>query len=373
MDDEFAAFTSELDALESAPPAAAAATGSAAFASATVPVPKVISAAPVRAAPPLPAGSLSLSEKVNPGFVKLPPSQWATPDELRAKLAAEGLPVPMGQAAPMAVPPPPPPKPAFIHEPTFEGARPGYVFKTDIQGTGYYLEGPAVEASGGGGFGAGLSASCVAAAVSAVSQFAEARGLGGFGDGGASSRGGSGGPSGGGGGGGGGPSGGAAAADAGAPGKRNITRTVGGQVWKDETLLEWPEDDFRIFVGDLGSEVSDEVLGHAFANYPSYQRSRVVKNGRTGKSMGYGFVSFHDPWDMTKALREMHGKYVGNRPVKIKRAEIEARSVTEEHQPLKLEHALGVSSKPIARQLQKGGAMRKPPSWKSKPKKGMPW
>ena len=27
-----------------------------------------------------------------------------------------------------------------------------------------------------------------------------------------------------------------------------------GRVWTDETLADWPEDDFRIFVGDLGNE-----------------------------------------------------------------------------------------------------------------------
>ena len=51
---------------------------------------------------------------------------------------------------------------------------------------------------------------------------------------------------------------------------------------------------------------------------------RVLPEGQgdpqqvVGKSMGYGFVSFKDPWDMTKALREMHGKYIGNRPVKVR-------------------------------------------------------
>ena len=44
----------------------------------------------------------------------------------------------------------------------------------------------------------------------------------------------------------------------------------------------------------------------------------MVRNKASQKSLGYGFVSFKDPWDMTKALREMHGKYIGNRPVKVR-------------------------------------------------------
>ncbi|KAL3920384.1 MAG: hypothetical protein SGPRY_005269 [Prymnesium sp.] len=94
-------------------------------------------------------------------------------------------------------------------------------------------------------------------------------------------------------------------------------RMVAGVQWEDKTLLEWPEDDFRIFVGDLGNETNDDVLSHAFSRYASFQKAKVIRNKSSGKSMGYGFVSFKDPWDMTKALREMQGKYIGNRPVKV--------------------------------------------------------
>jgi len=32
-----------------------------------------------------------------------------------------------------------------------------------------------------------------------------------------------------------------------------------GVIWEDPSLDDWPDNDFRIFVGDLGNEVSDEV------------------------------------------------------------------------------------------------------------------
>ncbi len=37
-----------------------------------------------------------------------------------------------------------------------------------------------------------------------------------------------------------------------------------------------PADDHRIFVGDLGKEVSDEVLARAFAKYPSFLKVRAL-------------------------------------------------------------------------------------------------
>ena len=67
-------------------------------------------------------------------------------------------------------------------------------------------------------------------------------------------------------------------------------------------------DDFRIFCGDLGNEVTDEVLARAFSRYPSFLKSKVVRDKRTNKTKGYGFVSFKDPNDFVQAMREMNGK-----------------------------------------------------------------
>ena len=37
-------------------------------------------------------------------------------------------------------------------------------------------------------------------------------------------------------------------------------RMVAGQVWEDDTMDQWPENDFRIFCGNLGKEVTSDVL-----------------------------------------------------------------------------------------------------------------
>ena len=33
-------------------------------------------------------------------------------------------------------------------------------------------------------------------------------------------------------------------------------RTGGGETWVDDSLKDWPDNDFRLFVGDLAKEVS---------------------------------------------------------------------------------------------------------------------
>lgn len=65
-------------------------------------------------------------------------------------------------------------------------------------------------------------------------------------------------------------------------------------------------DDFRIFCGDLGNEVTDNMLESAFKKYPSFQKARVVRDKKTGKSKGFGFVSLKDPNDYMQAMREMN-------------------------------------------------------------------
>ncbi|THH19872.1 hypothetical protein EW146_g1390 [Bondarzewia mesenterica] len=104
-------------------------------------------------------------------------------------------------------------------------------------------------------------------------------------------------------------------------GKRvTVLRKGGGKVWEDQTLLEWSPSWFRLFVGDLSNDVSDDVLANAFNKYPSFQKARVIRD-RLSQKAKYGFVAFSDPEDFLKAWKEMDGKYVGNRPIRLKKAE----------------------------------------------------
>jgi len=108
---------------------------------------------------------------------------------------------------------------------------------------------------------------------------------------------------------------------------RHLLRMAGGETWEDPTLAEWDPQDFRIFVGDIGNEVSDEHLTRAFGKYPSFQKAKVVRDKRTNKSRGFGFVSFKDPQDFIRAMRELNGKYIGNRPMKLRKSNWKDRNL----------------------------------------------
>lgn len=106
-----------------------------------------------------------------------------------------------------------------------------------------------------------------------------------------------------------------------APGhKKTVYRSGGGKKWTDDTLLEWDPSHLRIFVGNLAGETTDESLLKAFSRWKSVAKAKVIREKRTNKSKGYGFVAFADPDDFFQAAKEMNGKYIQSHPVTIKKA-----------------------------------------------------
>lgn len=119
---------------------------------------------------------------------------------------------------------------------------------------------------------------------------------------------------------------GVAAVITGADGKqKTVVRSGGGQTWQDPSLLEWDPAHFRLFVGNLAGEVTDESLLKAFAKFTSVHKARVVRDKRTTKSKGYGFVSFVDGEEYFQAARDMQGKYIGSHPVLLRKSTTEIR------------------------------------------------
>ncbi|KAI5072283.1 hypothetical protein GOP47_0012389 [Adiantum capillus-veneris] len=136
--------------------------------------------------------------------------------------------------------------------------------------------------------------------------------------------------------------------------KKAIPRKAAGQAWEDPTLSDWPENDFRLFCGDLGNEVNDEVLTKAFSRYTAFNMARVVRDKRTGKTKGYGFVSFSSPADLALALKEMNGKYVGNRPIKLRKSTWKERTDIEALSKQKNNKRLKTSKKNILHKVDSG-------------------
>ncbi|KAJ2159894.1 E3 ubiquitin-protein ligase pub1 [Coemansia sp. RSA 552] len=106
----------------------------------------------------------------------------------------------------------------------------------------------------------------------------------------------------------------------------NWAFTSGAQAYEDTN------SHFHIFVGDLSSDVNDQLLGKAFSAYPSISDARVMWDMTSGKSRGYGFVAFRDRADAEKAIAQMNGEWLGSRAIRVNWANQKA-SARPKHTP----------------------------------------
>eukprot|EP00262_Sarcandra_glabra_P016591 TRINITY_DN5455_c1_g1_i1.p1 TRINITY_DN5455_c1_g1~~TRINITY_DN5455_c1_g1_i1.p1 ORF type:complete len:427 (-),score=100.53 TRINITY_DN5455_c1_g1_i1:106-1386(-) len=88
---------------------------------------------------------------------------------------------------------------------------------------------------------------------------------------------------------------------------------------------------FNVFVGDLSPEVTDATLYACFSVYPSCSDARVMWDHKTGRSRGFGFVSFRNQQDAQSAINDLTGKWLGNRQIRCNWA-AKGAGFTEEKQ-----------------------------------------
>ncbi|XP_017442430.1 oligouridylate-binding protein 1B-like isoform X2 [Vigna umbellata] len=73
---------------------------------------------------------------------------------------------------------------------------------------------------------------------------------------------------------------------------------------------------YNIFVGDLSPEVTDATLFACFSVYTSCSDARVMWDQKTGRSRGFGFVSFRSQQDAQNAINDLTGKWLGSRQIR---------------------------------------------------------
>ncbi|MCK4504942.1 MAG: RNA-binding protein [Candidatus Aegiribacteria sp.] len=81
----------------------------------------------------------------------------------------------------------------------------------------------------------------------------------------------------------------------------------------------------KLFVGGLPWATTDEGLRKAFEEFGEIEEANVVRERDTGRSRGFGFVTF-DSEEGAKAAQEgMHGQEIDGRPVRVDFAHSKAR------------------------------------------------
>jgi len=76
----------------------------------------------------------------------------------------------------------------------------------------------------------------------------------------------------------------------------------------------------KLFVGGLGPKTSDQSLRETFRAFGEISEARVVTDMDTGRSRGYGFVTFADSEAADRAISELDGKELDGREVKVNEA-----------------------------------------------------
>ncbi|KAL3506232.1 hypothetical protein ACH5RR_031614 [Cinchona calisaya] len=83
----------------------------------------------------------------------------------------------------------------------------------------------------------------------------------------------------------------------------------------------YPETEHKLFVGNLAWSVTSENLTEAFQEYGNVVGARVLYDGDTGRSRGYGFVSYETRAELETALNSLNGVELGGRPMRVSLAE----------------------------------------------------
>lgn len=96
-----------------------------------------------------------------------------------------------------------------------------------------------------------------------------------------------------------------------------------GKKWLDNTLVTWDPSHFRLFVGNIGQDVTEELLIRTFVKYPSLSKVKVPEYGKKNENKGFAFISFANPDDYLQCYKEMNGKYVGSKPIELQKAKVE--------------------------------------------------
>ncbi|XP_010549094.1 PREDICTED: 28 kDa ribonucleoprotein, chloroplastic [Tarenaya hassleriana] len=83
----------------------------------------------------------------------------------------------------------------------------------------------------------------------------------------------------------------------------------------------YPETEYKLFVGNLSWSVTSESLAQAFQGHGNVVGARVLYDGETGKSRGYGFVCYSSQAEMEAALQSLNGVELEGREMRVSLAQ----------------------------------------------------
>ncbi|XP_068620771.1 RNA-binding protein 39 [Battus philenor] len=73
----------------------------------------------------------------------------------------------------------------------------------------------------------------------------------------------------------------------------------------------------RLYVGSLHFNITEDMLRGIFEPFGKIDHIQLMTDPETGKSKGYGFLTFHHAADAKKAMEQLNGFEIAGRPMKV--------------------------------------------------------
>jgi cold-inducible RNA-binding protein len=77
----------------------------------------------------------------------------------------------------------------------------------------------------------------------------------------------------------------------------------------------------KLFIGGLSWDTTDEGLRQAFVSYGEITEAKVITDRDTGRSRGFGFVTFAQDDDAKTAISKMDGTTLDGKTIKVNEAQ----------------------------------------------------
>ncbi len=76
----------------------------------------------------------------------------------------------------------------------------------------------------------------------------------------------------------------------------------------------------KLFVGNLSWNTGENDLRDHFSVFGQIEECRLITDRETGRSRGFGFVTFTDADSANNAIAELDGRELDGRPLKVNQA-----------------------------------------------------
>ncbi len=76
----------------------------------------------------------------------------------------------------------------------------------------------------------------------------------------------------------------------------------------------------KLFVGGVSWGTTDDGLREAFERFGEVTEAKIITDRETGRSRGFGFVTFTQDEDAENAVKEMDGSTLDGRDIKVNEA-----------------------------------------------------